>query len=186
MSLRPQRLLLAGVSGAGKSTLAVRVARELDVPYLEIDGLYHGPSWTKRATFESEVEAFVRTDAWVTEWQYSTARDLLTSRADTLIWLDLPFRIVLWRVFNRTVRRARDKTVLWNGNVEPGVWHAMTQPEGIIRWAIQTRRKYRKLVPAVASAYPNLQIVRLRTSREVDDWVSGPIRNVRRSTAPGK
>ncbi|WP_022884137.1 ATPase AAA [Glaciibacter superstes] len=184
--LNPRRSLIAGVSGAGKSTLAARIAHELGVQYVELDALYHGPSWTKRETFEAEVESLVSTPGWVTEWQYHAVRDLLASRADTLVWLDLSFRIVLWRIVWRTVRRARQKSVLWNGNVEPGVWHALTQPEGIIRWAISTRRKYRVLVPAAAVSYPDLQVVRLRTQRQIDDWVGGPLRDVSGSTGEGR
>jgi adenylate kinase family enzyme len=40
---RPQRVIVAGTSGSGKSTLAARIAREAGLPYVEIDGLFHGP-----------------------------------------------------------------------------------------------------------------------------------------------
>ena len=45
---RPERVVVAGVSGVGKSTLARRISDALDLPYTEIDGLYHGAGWIPR------------------------------------------------------------------------------------------------------------------------------------------
>lgn len=126
----------------------------------------------RRATFDADVDAFTQAPAWVTEWQYSSARELLASRADTLVWLDLPIRTALTRVTRRTIQRSRTREELWNGNIEPGLWHALTDDEGIIRWAYQHRHSFRTRVPAAAQTYPHLQVVRLRNQREVDRWVT--------------
>ncbi len=56
---------------------------------MEIDALFHGPGWTPRETFAAEVDAFSAEPNWITEWQYSTVRDLFAERADLLVWLDL-------------------------------------------------------------------------------------------------
>jgi len=176
----PARVLVAGVSGVGKSTLAARLARELRLPYTEIDALYHGPRWTPRDQFPADVASLVSGEAWVTEWQYHAARPVLAARAQLLVWLDLPFRVTLWRVVARTVRRSRSKQPLWNGNVEPGLWHAVSDPEGIIRWSVATRGKYRLLIPEVEAANPGLVVVRLRSRAEVERWV----RSLSRAAGP--
>jgi len=168
----PRRIAIAGVSGVGKTTLAVEVARRLGIPHIEIDALHHGPNWTPWPEFVADVEAFTAGEAWVTEWQYATARDLVASRADLLVWLDLPYAITLARVVRRTVRRRVRREVLWNGNVEGPLHTFFTDPEHIVRWSISTRRKYRELVPAAAAAHPHLTVVRLRSRREVADWLS--------------
>lgn len=170
---RPHRVLVAGVSGVGKSTLARRIADVWGLPYTEIDALYHGPNWMPRPSFDADVAALAAVPTWVTEWQYSSARPVLAARAELLVWLDLPFRVTLARVIRRTVRRARTGETLWNGNVEPGLWHAVTAPEGIVVWAIRTRGKYRREVPLLEAQHPHLAIVRLRSRREVDDWLRG-------------
>lgn len=169
---RPRRVLVAGVSGAGKSTLALRISERLSLPYTEIDGLYHGPNWTPRDAFVVDVDAFSSAVAWVTEWQYRSVRHLLAERADTLVWLDLPTRMTLGRVIRRTARRRRMREELWNGNRQPGLWHAVMNRDGIIRWAVSTRRTYTSLVPEVEHTHPHLQIVRLRSQRDVEAWVS--------------
>ena len=54
-------------------------------------------------------------------------------------------------------------------SAEPGVWHAITDTEGIIRWAIKGQRKYRASVPRAAVDHPHLRLVRLRSQREVEE-----------------
>ncbi|MBO1754923.1 AAA family ATPase [Allobranchiibius sp. CTAmp26] len=174
---RPRRILVAGVSGTGKTTLAGRVAQATGVPHTEIDSLFHGPDWTPRPQFMAEVSALVAGPCWITEWQYGEARPLLAEHADLLIWLDLPFtRVTLPRVVRRTLRRRLQREELWNGNVEPPLRTILHDPEHIVRWAVRIRRKYRTLVPDLEGARPDLAIVRLRTTAEVERWLRGPLR----------
>ncbi|WP_296192248.1 AAA family ATPase [uncultured Microbacterium sp.] len=170
---RLRRIVVAGVSGVGKTTLARRISGILDIPYTEIDALFHGGNWTPRESFMDDVDAFTRSDAWVTEWHYSAARPLLAERADLLIWLDLPFlTVTLPRVVRRTLRRRVRREELWNGNTEGPLLTFFTDPGHIVRWAWSTRNKYRESVPRLVAEHPQLVIVRLRTRREVEAWVA--------------
>lgn len=170
---RPRRVVVAGVSGVGKTTFSRRIAEITGIPHTEIDALFHGPDWTPRPAFLADVEALVAGDAWVTEWQYSDARPLLTARADLLVWLDLPFATeTLPRVVARTLRRRLRRERLWNGNVEPPLRTFFTDPEHIVRWWFATRRKYLERVPALRLDLP---VVRLHSRRDVERWVAGPL-----------
>ncbi|MBI5161972.1 MAG: AAA family ATPase [Micrococcales bacterium] len=177
LPLRPRRVLVAGVTGSGKSTFAAELGGVLDLPYTEIDGLYHGPHWTPRPQFSDEVQALVADDAWVTEWQYRAARETLLDRAELLVWLDFPFPLTLRRLLQRTVRRRIRREVLWHGNVEPPLRSFFTAPDdNIVRWAISTRHKYRALIPDVAERRPDLAIVRLGSPAETRRWIGGIVR----------
>ena len=39
------RVSVVGNSGSGKSTLAAALAAHLDVPWIELDSIYHQPGW---------------------------------------------------------------------------------------------------------------------------------------------
>lgn len=167
----PRRILVAGVSGVGKTTLARQVAAVLGVPHVEIDALFHGPDWTPREQFLADVRELARREAWITEWQYSSARPLLAARADLMVWLDLPyFSVALPRVVRRTVRRRVRRDVLWNGNVEPPLWTFLTNREHIVRWSFSTRNTCRALMSRLERERPDLPVVRLRSSRDVIEW----------------
>lgn len=167
----PRRVLVAGTSGVGKTTTAARIASVLEVPHTEIDSLFHGQDWEPRATFTADVEAYTSEPAWVTEWQYTPVLALLAERADTLVWVDLPTPVALWRLFRRTLRRRLRRTELWNGNVEPSLWTVFTDEGHILRWGFRTRNVSRRRVPGLVASAPHLRIVHLRSQREVDRFV---------------
>lgn len=172
---RPCRILVAGTSGSGKTTLAATIGARLGISQVEIDGLFHRPDWTQHESFEADVDALCARPAWVTEWQYSAVRERLAARADLVVWLDLPRAIVMSRVVRRTVRRRLLRQELWNGNIEPPLWTIITQRDHIVRWAWSTQHKTVGRIAALRERRPELAIVHLRSTREVDQWVDGAL-----------
>jgi len=167
---------VAGVSGSGKTTLAARIAEITGGAHTEIDALYHGPGWTPRIEFLDDVHALVDTPSWTIEWQYRLVRPILAGRADLLVWLDLPFyRVTLPSVVRRTLRRRLRREVLWNGNLEGPLHHFFTDPEHIVRWAFRTRNKCTEQVPPLEDDHRHLVVVRLRSRRELESWLAGPL-----------
>lgn len=169
---RPARIVVAGTSGSGKTTLAARIGSLLDIEHVEIDSLFHGPNWTPRPTFESDVDEFLARPSWVTEWQYGVVRDRLADRADLLLWLDLPRRTVMRQVITRTLRRRLGRHELWNGNIEPPLHRIFLDREYIVRWAWSTYRLTTERVQRLSVRRPELPIVRFRSHRDVDAWIA--------------
>jgi adenylate kinase family enzyme len=165
-----QRVLVAGSSGAGKSTLAVALARRRQLPYTELDALFHGPGWVPRPEFLDDVRTLAGGDRWVTEWQYHDARPLLLARADTLIWLDYPRRTVMHRVLRRSFRRALLREPIFNGNTE-GL-RDWLEPEHPVRWAWSTHSQVRVKVLAALDQRPDLTLVRLASPAQARRWLA--------------
>lgn len=163
--------MVAGAVAAGKSTLARQVSTDWGLPYVEMDGLYHGANWEPRPTFRDDVMALAASDEWVTERQYTVARPVLAERADLLVFLDLPRWLVTLRVIRRTLRRARHRTELWNDLREPPLRTILSDPDHIIRWAIRTRGEHAPRVRALAERRPELPIVWLFSRRELKRWI---------------
>lgn len=174
---RPRRVLIAGTSGSGKTTTAGQVAAALQVPHVEIDALFHGPGWTRRPSFESDVYRFSAEPSWVTEWQYDSVRAHLAEGADLLVWLDLPRSLVMRQVIGRTLVRRLRRQELWNGNFEPALWTIFADREHIVRWAWNTHHKTAARVVELLRQRPSVAVVRLRSWDEVTRWLSGPLQS---------
>ncbi|GGD84344.1 AAA family ATPase [Microbacterium murale] len=176
LPFRPERVLVAGVTGSGKTTLARRIAARWDLTHQELDALYHGPGWTPRPEFVDDVRAFAATDRWVTEWQYTSkgTNTVLPRSADLLVWIDYPYGVARRRLIRRTWKRRILRTKLWNGNVEPNLWHALTvrSDENILDWQRRTRHKWSERMPQIEAEHPHLTIVRLTHPRETERWLA--------------
>lgn len=170
-----RRFVVQGPSGSGKSTLARALARSLDASYLELDSIYHQPDWTPLdgQAFRDTVATFAAHERWVCDGNYRVVRDLLWSRADVIIFIDLPKYQVIGRLFRRTVRRSLRREELWNGNRESLRNLVSTNPErNIVLWSWNTYARYRDDVPNEARAQaPHAEIKVLRGAKAVDEFL---------------
>ena len=161
-----RRVAVVGNSGSGKTTLGRLLARDLAVPLIELDAIYHQPGWQALPVerFRQRVDAIVAGGGWVIDGNYGAVRDLVWARADTVIWFDLPRRTVMRRVVWRTLRRVVTRVELWNGNREPLTGLFRRSPEeSIIRWAWTQHAKYREryTVASTDPAYAHLTFIRI-------------------------
>jgi adenylate kinase family enzyme len=138
------KIALMGCSGSGKSTLARRLEHELGYPRVELDSYFHLPGWKARPAeqFKSEVSEFLRNserlaDGWIVDGNYlSKLDDLVTSKAEVVIWFNLPKAEVMKRVIRRSIKRAITREELWNGNRESIANLFKWDPaKSIIRWS---------------------------------------------------
>src|SRR5262249_6157456 len=161
-----QRISVVGNSGSGKTTIAGQVAAALGVPHLELDGVFHQPNWQplNEAEFRRVVSDFTAADGWVVDGNYSAVRDIVWSRADTVIWLDPPRWRVMRRLIARTFRRMATKAELWNGNREQ-VRFLFNREESIVLYAWTSHHKHRDGYQAAQQdpANADLRFIRLRT-----------------------
>ena len=171
----PERVLVAGVSGSGKTTLSGRIGAEWSLRHIEIDALFHGPNWTPRPEFLDDVRAFAADDRWITEWQYTSkgTDEILAPRAQLVLWLDYPYRVVRGRLIRRTLARGILRRELWNGNREKGPWNLLNRDpeENILAWQRATLHKWAERFPELQERFPHLTVVRLRHPREAERWL---------------
>ena len=169
-----QRVAVVGNSGSGKTTLAAELARILAVPHIELDAIHHQADWTNPppAEFRARIAAALpAAGAWVSDGNYSRTQDVVWGRADTIVWLDLPRRVVVPRIVSRSFRRAVRRTELWNGNRESvRMLLSLHDPQqSVIAWSVtQHGRKRREYAAAPADPrWAHLRFVRLRSRTAV-------------------
>jgi adenylate kinase family enzyme len=171
------RIAVVGNSGTGKSLLARRVARCLQVPYTELDSIFHQPGWTELdvTEFRRRVGYLVAEPRWVIDGNYKQVRDLVWARADTVVWLDLPRRVVMRRITWRTVSRAITRQVLWNGNRERLRNLFSWQPErSMSRWSWTQHHEHRRRYAAAMEDrnYAHVTFQRLRKPSDVSSFLA--------------
>jgi adenylate kinase family enzyme len=170
-----RRIVVYGATGSGKSTLTRRLGEALGVGVVELDGLMHQPDWvpTPDDEFRAKIlDAIAQyPGGWVCDGNYGQARALLLSRADTVVWLDLPWRVSFRRLLRRTLRRAWTKEPLWNTNTES--WRqSFLSKESILWWSITQRKASPERVRrALAESEHAARVVRLCSPAEVADFV---------------
>ena len=168
-----RRVVVCGETSAGKTTFSRALAERLQVPVIELDALFWGPGWapTPRDEFRERVSMVAAGDAWVIDGNYSSARDLVWPRADTIVWLDPPFRVLLWRLFLRTNRRILTREELWNGNRER-VDNAYFSRDSLYVWLFHAHGRHQREWPLALGQHPHLQVVRFRSSSDAARWLA--------------
>ena len=163
--------ILASASGNGKTTVGRELARRLDVPFIELDALVHGPNWVETPDDElrAQVEPILDGDGWVVDGSYrSKLGNLVLDRAEVVVWLDQPIRVWLPRLLRRTRRRIHGDEPLWNDNRES--WRtALWGRESLVVWAFRMHFARRRRYPEHLVSY---NVVRLRSPREVSGWLA--------------
>jgi adenylate kinase family enzyme len=163
--------VIASASGNGKTTLGKELARRLEVPFVEMDALVHGPNWTETPDEElrARIEPVLSTDGWVIDGAYhGKLGDLLLRSADVIVWLDLPIRVWLPRLLRRTVRRIRGREELWNGNTE-SLRSAFWGRESLVLFALDSHFRRRRDYPTRLASW---RVIRLRTPADVERFLA--------------
>jgi adenylate kinase family enzyme len=173
-----KRVSVVGNSGSGKSCLSARVAAILDVPHVELDAIHHLPGWEAidPEKFQAQIAATTATDGWVIDGNYRSVviDGPVWRRADTVVWLDLPRRTVMYQVTRRTLRRLIRRERLWNGNRES--WRSLwtwDPDRSIIRWAWTQHASYQQRYRSAmeSPALQHLEFVRLRSHDVAEQWL---------------
>ncbi|MSQ08946.1 MAG: hypothetical protein EXR57_06510 [Dehalococcoidia bacterium] len=154
------------VGGGGKTTLARALSVKLRLTFIELDALHWKPGWVEssadelRAKTEGAIAA--APDGWVVDGQYhGKIGDLVVRQADTVIWVNMPWRVMFCRVFIRSLQRAKDRQKICGENYES--WRlTFFSPKSLLWWHITSRRRYRqrgeRLLPMIPAGVPLIDL----------------------------
>lgn len=176
LALGMRRVSVVGAPGSGKTTFGRQLAASMAAPFIELDAVFHQAGWQDLSPheFRSRVTDATAGDLWVVDGNYGVVHDRVWERADTVVWLDLPRRVVMGRVVLRTMWRALTREELWNGNREPlSNFYRWAPEHNIMRWCWV---RYAEYVEQYSRAMdqpprPDLRFIRLASGREAHELV---------------
>lgn len=170
-----RRIVIMGSTGAGKTTVGKELFDILDIPFIELDSLFWLENWlsSPKDAFVKQVTMYANTDTWIMDGNYESVRKIIWSRADTLVWLDYPFHIILARLVKRIINRATTKEVLWGTNTDNGWVHLkLWSKDSLINWLFQTYWKRKKQMPImIDNDGKHLNVIRITSQIELDEFI---------------
>ena len=98
-----RRVIVTGFAGSGKSTLSRALAAKTGLPLIYLDLEFWQPGWVAPSEDEwrEKQREVLAGDAWIADGNYHETLDLRLERADTVVFLDLPW----WLCSARALRR---------------------------------------------------------------------------------
>jgi adenylate kinase family enzyme len=162
-----------GSTGSGKTTLAGRLGRLLGLHVVQLDAIRHERGWDSVdwPEFRERLADVLEThpEGWVTDGSYGQIADEYLSRADTLIWLHLPWRTCFPRLLRRTVSRAWRKEQLYGAQGPRESFRlSFTDRESILWWSIRHHREGVRTTRERLARLPGaITVIELRSAGDV-------------------
>ncbi len=172
-----RRIHVIGNSCSGKSSLGKQLASAFALAFVELDALNWEPNWvglndTDPAELERRMMNATKGDGWVVAGSYTRfAQRTFWSRLETIIWLDLPMHILLYRLMVRSWVRWRTKELLWGTNYE-SFWPQLriwNKGDSLLWWIVtQHQRKRRRMLTFMDEPrWQHIDFVRLGSPADV-------------------
>ena len=166
MSGRPalQKVLVIGSGGAGKTTLSKELAARTGLPLIHLDRHFWRSGWvpTPDDEWDALILELIQRDAWIMDGNYGRTLAQRLAAADTIIYLDVPPLLSLWRIMKRRWQnRGRERDDVAPGCPEQLSWQ-------FVHWVWTFRRLRRPgLLRQLDQSASSKRVVILRNSAEV-------------------
>ena len=164
-----RRVLIVGNSGGGKSTLARALGAKLSLPVVHLDVLFWKPGWveSERAAFRQTVAQALREPAWIMDGNFSGTWDMRMPAADTIVWINQPWPLSLWRAIHRMLTDSPGRRL----DMAEGCAEKFDFKFYRCIWTWDARVRPR-LEAALAEHAAAARLVRLRSDREIAEFLA--------------
>lgn len=102
-----KRVSVIGCPGAGKTTFSRELSRSTKLPLVHLDFMYHDQTYsyqTDKDSWRKRVLKETKERRWIIDGNYKSTFDIRLPKSDTIIFLDYPTYISIWRAIKRRVQ----------------------------------------------------------------------------------
>lgn len=164
-----KKIMVIGVSaGAGKSTFARKLSDILQINVHHLDTMYWEPGWVEAAfeDFKSRQQEVINQQEWIIEGNYRNTFEMRVEKADTIIYIEKPLTVCLYRVMKRWLtnigKDRPDRAVGCNEKID------MAFIKFICSTYFQRKKKMRQQLKKLKSSK---QVFILTTNTEIDTFL---------------
>jgi len=177
-----RRVIVTGLAGSGKSTLSIALAAKTGLPLVHLDLHFWKPGWTAPSEDEwrEKQRAVLAGDAWIADGNYHETLDLRLERADTVLFLDLPW----WRCSGRALLRGFKMPGELPEGCEYSRWQRLRDEWGLAVRIWRENRSQPEIERQIISEHgSHVALYVLASKQAVRDFLDG-VDADRASTAP--
>ncbi|CAH0196070.1 hypothetical protein SRABI96_01795 [Peribacillus sp. Bi96] len=167
-----ERIMVIGVSaGVGKSTFARGLGEYLNIEVHHLDTFYWRPGWVEAPLndFISAQKEVLSHSKWIIEGNYSDSFALRSEHADTIIYLELPLHVCLYRVVKRRLsyigKTRPDMSVGCNEKLD---WQFV---KFIMITYFPRKKKMKNILGELQRTKPEKLIVILKSKQEIEGYL---------------
>jgi len=102
-----ERVVIIGCPGAGKTFLSRQIAEKTGLPLIHLDKIFHDKHFdylNDKQAWLNKVKQLIKGKRWIIEGNYKSTFGIRLPAADTIIFMDYPRRMTIWRTLKRRVQ----------------------------------------------------------------------------------
>lgn len=164
--------MVIGVSpGVGKTTFARTLGEALQIQVHHLDKLYWKPGWieTPLEEFADAQKKIMEGEEWIIEGNYGNTFDLRIQYADTIIYLELPLYVCLYRVVKRWVTNiGKTRPDMGEGCEEKLDWEFI---KFIYTTFYSRKKKMKERFRSFQETEANKNIIILNSKKQIQDFL---------------
>ncbi len=160
-----KRIAIIGIPGSGKSTFANRLGKQLNIPVYHLDKYVFLENGEKRdhqelINMQNEITA---KDSWIIEGCSIKTLDIRFARADTVIYLELPRLLCVWRMFKRVITFREFFS-------DTGCLKVVNWP--LLKYSWNFGRDKNAIIEAAEDRHPHLNFHIFKTKQQVQSFLT--------------
>lgn len=162
-----KKILIIGSSGAGKSTLARRLHEANGIELIHLDKVFWRPNWveTPKDEWKETVGKLLEKDSWIMDGNYSATLEMRIAACDTVIFLDMPRTICVWRAVKRVL--------VYRKNTRPDMAEGCDERFDLefYKWIWNYPKRSKPKIEALLKRFQDAKtIVRLQSKSEIENF----------------